>query len=136
MMHITLHRVFHNLHGAHRIAGDICLALIRDQERALQWMPKKLYLHLWPENQIMMDWESPLSAFDGQTGLEVGLQAFHCHESQVGFGYKRPDGTTYRFTVSSHDEFDNALFGLVCSSVGPDEAKDDFMEHIAPEAAP
>ena len=118
-------------HGAHKLCGDASLKVIRDGYRALDWQPKKLYLHLWAENQIMLDWETPLEALGGQTALNVARQAFSCHESQQGFDARLKNGKLYKFAVASHDIFDNALFGLAYTSVGPDEAKNDFMENIA-----
>ena len=84
------------------------------------WNIPKIYIHLWPENQIRMDWKKPLSAFDGKTGLEAAQEALQYHKSQVIHGWKIEDG----------GEYDNSLFGLYYSSVGPDEAGNDLFEHL------
>ena len=84
------------------------------------WTPKKLYIHLWKEGQIKFDWQQPLSAFEGETGLEVAKAAFKKHVSQQNGKYSvRDSGLT-----------DCSLFGLYWSSVGPDEAHDDLFEHV------
>ncbi len=84
------------------------------------WTPKKLYIHLWKEGQIKFDWQQPLSAFEGKTGLEVAKAAFKLHVSQQNGKYSvRDSGLT-----------DCSLFGLYWSSVGPDEAHDDLFEHV------
>ena len=84
------------------------------------WNIPKIYIHLWPENQIRMDWKKPLSAFDGKTGLEAAQEALQYHKSQVIHGWKIEDG----------GEYDNSLFGLYYSSVGTDEAGNDLFEHL------
>ena len=86
------------------------------------WDVPKVYIHLWPENQIQMDWKQPLEAFGGRTGLEAAQDALQYHKSQVVHGWKVEDG----------GEHDNSLFGLYRTTVGPDEAKNDFFEHIDP----
>ncbi len=84
------------------------------------WDVPKTYLHLWPENQVRMDWNTPLAAFDGKNGLEVAADAFACHKTQQVKTYRVQDG----------GEYDNALFGLWRTNVGLDEAKIDLFEHI------
>ena len=86
------------------------------------WQVKKLYVHLWEENQIHLDWTKPLSAFGGETSISVATRALDCHVSQV----KSERG----WNMSRADDYDNGLFGLYYTTVGPDEAGDDIMEHI------
>ena len=89
-------------------------------ERLGTWEIPKVYIHLWPENQIRMDWTKPLSAFGGKTGLEVAQDAMQFHRSQIIHGWSVVEGGKY----------DNSLFGLYHSSVGRDEAGNDLLEHI------
>ena len=84
------------------------------------WDVPKTYIHLWGENQIRMDWNQPLTAFDGKTGLEVAAEAFACHASQQVKQYRVVDG----------GEYDNALFGLWRTTVGEDQAGNDLFENI------
>ncbi len=117
-------------HGIHRAAswlGTECVPLAADpsvepESAAMYgtWEVKKVYVHLWPENQIQMDWKQPLEAFGGLTGLEAAQQALEFHKSQVVHGWAIQDG----------GEYDNSLFGLVHTTVGPDVEKNDFLEHI------
>lgn len=117
-------------HGAHRACADACklaFTLAADPaqypDSAAQygaWQVKKLYLHLYKENQLRMDWRAPLSAFDGKDGLTVATEALAFHVSQTAHGWAMEEGGQY----------DNALFGLYASTVGPDVNKDDFMENI------
>ena len=83
------------------------------------WDVPKTYIHLYPENQLFMDWHLPLAAFDNKTGLEVAAEGFACHVTQQE-----------RWQVMSGGEWDNALFGLWRTNVGPDIAQDDMFENI------
>ena len=83
------------------------------------WDVPKTYIHLWGENQLRMDWHQPLTAFEGKTGLEVAAEAFACHVTQQE-----------RWRVEDGGEWDNALFGLWRSNVGPDVEKNDLFENI------
>ena len=117
-------------HGAHRVAADIAVRAVKaaadESKHAASareygaWQVKKLYIHLYGENQLAMDWHAPLSAFGGADSLSVAQEAMLCHKSQVKHGWQVEDG----------GENDNSLFGLYFTCVGPDEAKNDFLEHI------
>ena len=83
------------------------------------WQVKKLYLHSYEENRMQMDWDTPLAELDGRSPIEVAEIGYAEHESQHNGFILRPHGT-----------YDNSLFGLYFSTVGLDEAGNDFMEHI------
>ena len=110
--------------------ADICLRIIRDNERVLTNKPQKLYLHLYEENPVQLNWEIPMTERDGQTSLEIAAEAFQCHESQLGLSAKMKNGKKYRFEIVAGGPLDNGKFGLAYSSVGLDETGSDFMEHI------
>ena len=84
------------------------------------WQVPKVYIHLWEENQLTMDWHQPLAAFDGLTAQEVARRAYACHTSQQQKQWAVLDGGIY----------DNSLFGLFSSTVGPDVEKNDLFEHL------
>lgn len=46
------------------------------------WNPLKLWLHLWPENQIKLDLHQPLPNFNGKTAFQMAKIGFKCHKSQ------------------------------------------------------
>lgn len=83
------------------------------------WQVKKLYLHLYKENQIRMDWLTPQPACGGLSLLEVARKGMAKHASQTKY-YKVKDG----------GEYDNALYGLAVTTLGPDVAKNDFFENL------
>lgn len=83
------------------------------------WDVPKTYIHLYAENQLRMDWHQPLTAFGGKTGLEIAAEGFACHATQQE-----------RWKVEDGGEWDNALFGLWRTNVGPDTLKNDLFENI------
>ena len=80
---------------------------------------KKLYVHLWEENQVRYDWLKPLPFFGGKDGLTVATEALAFHVSQTKKGWQMEDGGPY----------DNALFGLQYTVVGQDTGLD-MMENV------
>lgn len=120
-------------HSAHRVTSAAARACVKyaakkkkypeSAEEYGTWRVKKLYLHEYGKNQIVMDWDQPLSAFGGKTGYQVAEEAYQFHASQIARGW----------TFSQGREHDNTLFGLYYSAVGEDTEKNDFMEHISVE---
>jgi len=84
------------------------------------WNTPKLYLHLYPENEIIMDWSVPLNAFGGKTAMDVAKEAFAYHKTQQGYFYVYGEG----------DAWDSRRFGLYRSTVGPDVTGGDVFENI------
>ena len=120
-------------HGAHRAC---CWAVQKCVQRAADpgqspasaqaygpWQVKKAYLHLYQGElgQIDFDWREPLSAFDGKNAFEVTTEAFNLHRSQAASG---------KYVVEDFGKYDNSLFGLFYSTVGPDTGINDMFEHI------
>ena len=130
-------------HPQHKMAADsskLCFSLAADASSSPEsareygtWQVKKLYLHLYGdlEDQTVFDWDQPLKAFSGRTGAQVASDAFAMHVTQKGAGIRRR-GEYVEFTVevfgAKYYPYDR--FGLYSSTVGEDEAKNDFLEHI------
>lgn len=116
-------------HGVHRAityvskrAVPLAADASYDPETALRyglWDVPKVYIHLYAENQIKMDWKKPLTAFDGKTGLEVATEAFRKHVTQQG-----------HWDVWDGGKWDNSLFGLWHTTVGADVVGGDMFENI------
>ena len=128
-------------HGAHRVCADAmtnCVGFAADPASFPEsagygpWQVKKLYLHLYGENAIEMDWDQPLSAFDGKTAYEMALEGYACHVSQHEAGQKNPaTGKFEYFTVEPRDSENSCYrFGLRLSTVGPDVNGNDLFENI------
>jgi LmbE family N-acetylglucosaminyl deacetylase len=116
-------------HGVHRLiseAGRKAADAAADPARYLRsfesdgiWDVPKIYMHLYEENVIRMNWHVPLERFDGQTAYQIAEQAFLCHRSQSN-----------DWDMHSGQEYDNSLFGLWRSMVGEDVQKADLFENI------
>ena len=120
-------------HEQHLVVADATPTAVRlaadeayDPESVSQygaWQVKKLYLHLGDAPTTQLDWSQPLSAFGGDTGMEIASRAFELHVSQA---------KNARWKVAEKgDRYDSTLYTLVFSTVGADAAGNDFFEHIA-----
>ena len=84
------------------------------------WEVSKVYIHLYEENQIVMDWSQPLYEDSPLTPLVLATEAFDKHASQRD-----------SFSLEKHGVlYDNRCFGLFYSTVGEDQLKNDFFENI------
>lgn len=117
-------------HGAHKAVADAATRAVSLAAKGSYtpknagdygpWQVKKLYLHLYPENTLKMDWRVPLERFGGMSAFEVAEKAFLCHVSQQ----------KGKYFVQDFGPYDNSVFGLYFSSVGADAYKNDFFENI------
>jgi len=129
-------------HGAHRVCADALLNCMDSAasanvypESAAQfgpWQAKKLYLHLYKENALEMDWDQPLEAFGSRTGYEMAIAAYDWHVSQHEAGQKNPDTGKFEvFTVEPRtSKYSCYRFGLAYTAVGADTEKNDFFENV------
>jgi len=118
-------------HGAHKLTAQIAERAYLyagnaeyytdSAEEYGVWQPLKLYSHLYPENQIIMDWSVPLINMGGKTGLELAIEAYALHVTQETSGMS---------VEETGAEYDNRVFGLVYSEVGEDVLKNDFLENV------
>ena len=125
-------------HGAHCLYADLLTQAIdaaaddsQFEASAAQygpWQTPKLYLHLYEENQITLDWDQPLSAFDGLTAFQVTKQlGFPAHASQQwGFAWYM-SGIDRAADIPKYSPCN---YGLWRSTVGPDVEKKDFFESL------
>ena len=125
-------------HGMHMLYADLlCQAVevAKDPEAYPElaeaygtWDVPKTYLHLYPENEIVMDWDRPLSSFGGMTAFEVTkYKGFACHITQYS------DFEWYLFsssTAAGVPKYNPCQYGLYRSTVGADVQKNDFFENL------
>ena len=52
------------------------------------WQVQKLFLHLYPDDTIMLDAHTPLSFFGGRDAFEVACDAYKKHKSQQKFHFR------------------------------------------------
>lgn len=80
------------------------------------WDTPKLYLHMYEENQLLLDVDTPLvSDSQGRTPFEVAAAAYRCHRTQQGTGF-------YVCRDQGWRRSDCRLWGLYRSLVGNQEA--------------
>lgn len=97
------------------------------------WDVEKLYLHLYEENPIVMNFDIPLEKFGGKTAFEVSQEGFACHVSQHWtWFYKWIYGTAERPIKKAADirSYSPCLYGLYYTQVGLDSEGGDFLENI------
>ena len=84
------------------------------------WQTKKVYLHLYGKDPLILNWSKPLAAFGGKTGMDLAREAYLCHVSQQN----------HLHAVEDFGPYDCRKMGLYFSSVGEDVNKDGLFEHI------
>ena len=118
-------------HGAHRLNAATALEAAplaadaavfpESAEKYGVWELPKLYMHLYPENQLVMDWSVPLESFGGKTGLEMAKEGYLEHESQQYCW----------FEVKDSGKLDCRKFGLAYTTVVTDDPEiPDFLQNI------
>lgn len=130
-------------HGMHRLYADLLMeavTLSQDEtafpETARQygvWDVPKTYLHLYAGNPIRMDWDKPLSHFNGLTAYQVSRDlGYPCHISQYeGFAWYYANADTAAQVAA----YSPCAYGLFRSTVGLDTEGKDMFENISDRAA-
>ncbi len=124
-------------HGAHMLNAQMLAKAVPAAADSAQyaessvrygaWDTPKLYIHLYQENTLYLDWENlKLQAFGGRTALEMAREGYRCHESQQHWS----------FAVLTDGYGDCRCFGLYRSTVGADLRKTDLFENIRTEPEP
>ena len=115
-------------HGAHMLATESFVEVLNSDFLPL---PSKVYVHLYPENSISLDIDTPLEAFDGKTAFNISQEAFGFHTSQhwawfYSWIYGKNNSITAAHQIRSYNP---ASYGLYYSSVGEDSGND-ILENI------
>ena len=125
-------------HGAHCLYSDLVQKAVgismdpeafpESAEKWGTWDVPKTYLHAYPENIVHMDWNQPLTKFDGMTAYQVcKTYGFPAHESQYkGFAWYTADSDR----GEDIEDFGPSYYGLFRTTVGPDQEKNDFFENL------
>ncbi len=103
------------------------------------WDVPKTYIHLWEENPITLDFDTPLDFFGGRTAYQVSVEGYGCHYSQHWTWFTRwLRGTDAEPITAAADitEYNPCNYGLYRSTVGADTGIGDLFENIAPEEPP
>lgn len=134
-------------HAMHKIYTDLLISAVPvigdpdsfpdSAELWGTWELPKLYLHLYWGNTLVLDYDQPLSAFNGLTAFQVSQQlGYPCHKTQqfdqfVNWLYG-PEGEITR--ADQIELYNPAKFGLYHTTVGKDETKNDLMENLISRA--
>ena len=130
-------------HGMHMVYADLLIqALTLTNDPAAYpnsantyglWDVPKTYLHLYKENEIVLDYDHSLDYFDGLTAFQATQKlGYPCHKSQQEFWFtKWLNGSYGQITKATQiTNYNPCYFGLYRSTVGPDVLKNDFLENI------
>ncbi len=124
-------------HGAHMLNAH---TLTRAVEQAAAtpggWDTPKLYLHLYEENPIILNLDTPITNDNAPREQLIGLTPFEA--AQLGFAAHKSQQTY--FSVEQSGPYDCRKLGLYRSTVGID-TQNDLFEHITlranqPESEP
>ena len=129
-------------HGQHRYNADTLMKALELSGDAANypasaaaygtWDVPKTYLHLWSQNPLTMNYDTPLDYYGGRTAYQVSLAGYAKHNSQQytwftnwakGVGYTKASQIT---------TYSPMKFGLYRTKVGLDTGINDMFEHIAP----
>lgn len=93
----------------------------------------KTYIHLYDQNKIVLDYDTPLKELNGKTPFQVSQEAFKCHESQLYTWFTEwLLGANHSITKATQIRTYSPLkYGLYRTSVGFDSSNDLF-EHVTP----
>ena len=135
-------------HGMHMVYADLlvkALEIANDAEQFPEsaekygtWDIPKLYLHLYAENPIELDYDTPLDSFNGMTAFEVTQKlGYPCHDSQQYTWFTKwinwvnmSVGGTPITKATQIKDYNPCKFGLYRTTVGEDVQKNDFLENI------
>lgn len=130
-------------HGMHMVYTDLLMQAVELSDDASAypdladtygtWDVPKTYLHLYEENPIVLDYDTPLNYFDGLTAFEATQKlGYPCHKSQqytwfTGWINGKSNQITRATEIATYNP---CHFGLYRSTVGEDVAKNDFLENL------
>ena len=96
------------------------------------WTPKKVYIHLYNDKQITLNWDVPSNKLEGLSPFQASQKAFKYHNSLLySVTSNWLNGIQTKITQASQiTDSSPTLFGLYFSSVGNDVNKNDFFENL------
>lgn len=120
--------------GGHKVCAD---AAIRSLTTAMDdkydvgygyanwgnWKVKKLYLHLYGDDETVLDYHQPLDFYGGKTADEMAQEAYALQDYQR----KSLKGKNL---IWGEGVCDGSAYGLVYSEVGEDTGAGDLFEHL------
>lgn len=125
-------------HGQHILNTDVlkeAIIIANDTDYKTDyepWQINKLYLHLYQDKQISLNYDIPLKSYNGKTAYEVSKEGYAKHYSQQYTWFTEwLNGPNNSFTHASQIKtYNPMLYGLYYTNVGDDIKKDDMFENI------
>lgn len=129
-------------HGMHMVYADLLARSItisgnkseypESAEKYGVWEVQKAYFHLYEENPIIMDYDTPRDCFDGLTAFQVTQKyGYPCHLSQQYTWFTNwLNGKGSITKATQIKTYNPCEFGLYYTSVGADVNKNDMFENI------
>lgn len=116
-------------HGAHILNTESFIDAFEDDDA---FKPEKVYVHLYKENPLVLDIDTPLAEFDGLTAFQVSQNAFRHHKSQhwtwfYEWLYGKNDTKMHSSQIRSYHP---NKYGLYYSRVGTDTQKNCLLENV------
>lgn len=113
------------------ISGDAA-ASPQSAEQYGVWSVKKMYVHLYEQNQVVLDLDTPLEKFGGKTAYEVSCAAFEHHKSQHSYSFLSwLRGKNNEYTKATQiTKYSPTKYGLYYTAVGEDKLKNDLFENL------
>ena len=96
------------------------------------WSISKLYLHLYDQNKIILNYDTPLESYNGMTAYEVSKLGYAKHYSQQYTWFTAwLKGEKGEYTKATQIKtYNPAYYGLYYTTVGEDQNKNDMFENI------
>lgn len=97
------------------------------------WDTPKVYLHLYKENEIIMDYDTPLEYFNNKTAYQIAKIGYSKHKSQQWTWFTEwLNGKNNEYTKSIDIKtYSPNKYGLYKSTVGEDKEKNDMFENLS-----
>ncbi len=132
-------------HGTHIYCTDVVINSIEktsdssfcpeSAEKYGTWDVPKTYFHLYEENPIVMNWDTPLEHFGGKTAFEMTVVGFSYHKSQHWTWFNdwiHGSAASPVTKATDIETYSPCLYGLYRTTVGADNVGGDFLENIVP----
>jgi len=121
--------------NTHLLKDAIVKAADKDYQTTKDYDPwdiSKLYLHLYKENPIILDYDVPLDFYEGKSAYEVSKEGYSKHHSQQYTWFTEwLNGPNNSFTSATQIKtYNPAHYGLYYSSVGEDIEKNNMFENV------
>ena len=118
-------------HGAHMLNTKSFIEACENTADG-NYIPEKIYVHLYNENRIALPIDEPLEAFGGKSAFNISQEAFSFHKSQhwtwfYGWIYGKGEKITSSDSISKYNP---SQYGLYSCRIGEDINKNDLLENV------